>query len=442
MANAQYAVYISCVGEQDPVSEKTGVEGPLLTCLRYLKDVKNVRCHTACLIPTSRKTIPQRHTERRAKECKRHLVQIDDQLNVKIKPLTVQNPADLKQVYPKMRELLKSIVQEVEQEAQGKSLVFHLNVSSGTPQMKESLPFLVSTGQLSPHIAHLWQIFDPRGGFGRLHQRVQPAPQMDLLTQERLLLRMEQLAKQFLYQETNGLLQTSLTMEHLEFAQKLYRILTNHDQWQYEQARKQLQELLKDQNEGQSFRDWLSKVLAWLKELAKRNPPKDKLAIDRHFCAYRRLIQGLYADAISHFWTACELALEVHGASIGLPRKSRESAWEFINRIKANSNSVLKQREIQLPNESPKSLIDSVNWLRITRNKVEHGTSPVTEQLAENAKLITEAVFEALQWSQQLSDYPLHPEQVRECLLSLIQDMRESLWSRASTDSGLQEPSG
>jgi len=405
------------------------MEGALLTCLRYLISIKNVEVNIAYLIPTSRETSPQRHTEDRAKDCERQIRQIDDRIDVRLMPLMVQNPADLKQVYPKMRELLEDIVQEAEQTAQEKTLTFHLNVSSGTPQMKESLPFLVSTGQLAPHPVHLWQVFDPRGGATELHQRVQPAPQMDLLTQERLLLRMEQLAKQFLYQETNGLLQAPLALDHLEVARKLYRVLANHDQWQYKQARNQLQELLKEQDQGQSLQDWLSETLNWLNEIAQSNPPKGKLAIDRYYCACRRLIQGLYADAISHFWTTCELALEAHGDAIELPRKPRESAWEFIHRIRSSSDSVLKHQKIRLLNGSVKTILDAVDWLRVIRNQVEHGTRPVNIQLAEEAKQITEATLKALQWGQQLSSYPLHPDQVKSQLLSLIQDMRRSLWS-------------
>lgn len=426
---AQHVIYISCVGEQDPISGKTQEEGPLLTCFRYLKDVKKIQCHAVYLIPTSRKTSPQRHTEDRAKESEQKIKSIDPQLDVRFIPLEVQNPANLREVYPKMRELLGIIVQQTGQETQGESLVFHLNVSSGTPQMKESLPFLVSIGHLAPHTTYLWQVFDPRGGLTELHQRVQPAPQMDLLTQERLLLRMEQLAKQFLYQETNGLLQTPLTTRYQKPIRRLYQILTNHDQWQYKQARNQLQELLeelKDTSLEQSLRDWLSEILNWLDELAQERPPKDKLAIDRYYCGLRRLFQGLYADAISHFWTACELALEAHGDDIQLPREQQESAWGFIRRLKRKS--MLQQKEIHTKKSSG-SILDATDWLRVIRNEIAHGLRPVGVQLAKDAKQITEDLLKALQWDRQLSSYPLRPEQVKDRLLALIQDMRESLWA-------------
>ena len=428
MPNTQH-VYISCVGEQDPVSEKTQVEGALLTCFLYLKEIENVQCHAAYFIPTSRRHSPERHTEERAEECRDLIKQIDDQIDVKLMPLEAQNPADLKQVYPEMRELVKSIVREAEQEAQGKRLTFHFNVSSATPQMKESFPFLVSTGQLAPHTTRLWQVFDPRGGFTELRRRVRPAPQMDLLTQERLLLLVERSAEQFLYREAADLLQAPLMMKQREFARSLYHILANHDQWQYKQARNQLRQLLKGGGEGQTLDNWLSETLKWLNELAQDIPPKDKLAIDRYYCACRRFIQGLYGDAITHFWTACELAMEAHGDALKAPRNPREGAWDFIRRLKLHLDSILKQRKIQLPNGSVKSILDAVDWLRTIRNKVEHGTQPVDMQLAKEAMQITEVMLEALGWGQQLSSYPLRPEQVETQLLSLTNDMRESLWS-------------
>lgn len=423
-----YTVYISCVGEQDPVSEKTQVEGALLTCFRYLK-AKNVQFQAAYLIPTSRETSPQRQTEDRAEDCKVQLETIERNLNVELKPLRVQNPADLRQVYPKIRELLEDIIQDANQKAQGNSLILHMNVSSGTPQMKESLPFLVSTGQLGTYQIHLWQVFDPRGGATQLQERVQAAPQMDLLTQERLLLRMEQLANQLLFQETNGLLQSTLQTKHLQFARQLYQILANHDRWEYKQAYNQLSKLLRNSDQVPDFlRSWLSKLLGWLQILQEKDVPlKDKLAlaIDRYYCGCRRLENSLYPDALSHFWTTCELMLEEHGAQIGLPRQKQESAYAYIRRTKEErTGSVLVQTRV-----NGRSLIDKVDWLRRIRNEVEHGTRPVNEKLAKDAQAIAKTVLQALGKKEEMEECPVRPELVQKKLLRLITEMRGSLWA-------------
>lgn len=422
----EFCVYISCVGEQDPVSEKTNEEGALLTCFRYLTTVKQITFNTVYLIPTSKSLSPARHTEERAQQCAEEIQQNYPNLQIIVKPLEVQNPADLKQVYPKMRELLGSILNEVSQSAQNSSIVFHINISSGTPQMKESLPFLVSVGQLGSHEVYLWQVFDPRGGAMDLAERVQRAPELDFLTQERILLRLEQLAEHHLYQEANGWLKSALTVNHLPFAQQLYRVLAAHDQWLYKEAANQLQKVLSSHQVPDFLQDWLNQVSNWLRVLAQGLVPKDKLAIDRYYCARRRFVNALFPDVVSHSWTACELALEKHGEEIGvlMPGES-PSASELVERLK-NSQSVLNQRFCQVPDR--RGLLDAVNWLRRIRNDVEHGSRAVNQQIAEYALQIAQTLLTALGWEREMQNCPLHPDLVKKNLLSLIQAMRDSLW--------------
>ncbi|MCS7263333.1 MAG: hypothetical protein NZ805_00710 [Armatimonadetes bacterium] len=266
-----YSVYISCVGEQDPISEKTNAEGSLLTCFRYLTEEKQIKFNAVYLIPTSRKYSPQRHTEDRADECAKKIRQNCPNLQVIIKPLEVQNPSDLKQVYPKMRELLLRILCEIEQKAQNSPIIFHINTSSATPQMKESLPFLVSVGQFKHHEVQLWQVFDPRGGMETIAERVQKAPEYDLLTQERILLRLEQLAKKHLYQEANEWLKSELTVAHLRFAQSLFRILAAHDQWRYAEAFEDWQGVLSYLEVPDFLADWAKEISNWLQSSVSKS---------------------------------------------------------------------------------------------------------------------------------------------------------------------------
>lgn len=110
-----YCVYISCVGEQDPISERTKDEGALMTCFRYLTEKEKISFNAAYFIPSSREFSPERHTEGKAEECKSRIQENYPNLTITILPLKVKNPADLKQVYPKMRELLASIASEMEE---------------------------------------------------------------------------------------------------------------------------------------------------------------------------------------------------------------------------------------------------------------------------------------------------------------------------------------
>lgn len=429
MSEKSFLVYISCVGEQDPVSEKTQEDGALLTCFRYLVEVEKLHFNTAYLIPTSKKLTPQRHTEDKAKECKSKMQEMHPNTQqITIVPLEVKNPADLRQVYPNMRELLKCIIRDVENQSQNASITFHINVSSGTPQMKESISFLVSTGHLDPYEVRLWQVFDPRGGAVEISERVQHAPELDLLSQERVLYHLEQLTKQHLYQEANNCLRRGLMVAYLDFAKELYKVLAEHDQWLYKAAYNDLKRVLSIGQVPNFLQGWLNEVLNWLKELAQNSPPKEILAIDRYYCAERRRKNSLYPDAINHFWTACELALEKHGEEIRVfdPREFI-SAFKLIELISAFP-SPLRRKFVKLRGRENTPLLEVVDWLRRIRNEVEHSLRPVDKKLAENALETAKELLEALGWGGKMQNCPLRPELVEEKLSELIRAMRDSLW--------------
>jgi len=424
MSEKSFCVYISCVGENDPIGRENE-EGSLLTCLRYLIQIKQIQFNAVYLIPSSKEISPDRNTECRAVEC-REKIRNEFRIEAQIKPMKAQ-PAELKQVYPALRDLLTEIRKDVEQNAQGQSITFHINVSSGTTQMKESLPFLVSIGILKPHEVYLWQVFDPRH-YPDLERRVQRAPELDLFAQERILLRLEQLAEQHLYQEANGWLQCGLTVKYLDFAKQLYKVLAEHDRWLYKAACNNLQRTLSRSQVPDFLQDWLQKVLNWLQKLAQKQPPKNILAIDRYYCAVRRCENSLYPDAVNHFWAACELALEEHGKNIQVYRpQDLISASELIERIR-NSQSLLNRNSVKLQGQEEKTLLDAVDWLRGIRNEIAHGSRPVDKQLTKNASLIAEELFRALGWEQEMQNCPLRPKLVQEKLLQLIQAMRDSLW--------------
>ncbi len=441
MEKGQYVVYISCVGEQDPTSSRPGVEGvegSLLTCFRYLTEEKGVNFNSAYLIPTSKSLSPQRHTEDSAEKCRQRILETGKCSDVQIKPLEVKNPADLKQVYPKMRELLGAIIKEVQSKAKGSSVTFHINVSSGTPQMKESLPFLVSIDYFAPHKTFLWQVFDPRGGETQvvmmaIQERVQPAPEVDLLTRERILLRIEQLTRQHLYQAAS-LLFRDLPSEYSVFEQ-VFLVLARHDQWLYRDAYNRLSGLLRNpQGLPDYLQNWLQKFQKWLQSLSRRH--KVTLAIDRYYCARRRYESQLYPDAVAHFWTACELALESYARQHRLFQpppivqgtatpQELPTARELIEMLKVP----LRLEEINCGAPSPDHyLYGALHWLRTIRNRIEHGTQPSENALAEHACKITECLFNTLKWQRELNDCPVKPEIVQEHLHRLIQDIRDSLW--------------
>jgi hypothetical protein len=421
-----FAVYISCVGERDPFGREN-TEGPLLTCLRYLTEIKRVQFNSIYLIPSSKETSPKRHTEDRAEECRQNILE-NMQVDVQIYPMKVENPADLTRVYPTLRDILTDIRREVESKAPSHSLVFHINVSSGTKQMTDSLPHLVSVGVLEPYEVYLWQVFDPLH-FPKLQDRVLWAPELDLLAQERILFQLERLAEQHMYQETMVLLKQELTVDYIDFAKQLYAFLASHDQWLYKQAHTILNKL----NTGQVpdfMQDWLQGLENRLQEIIEGNPSTKvkMLAVDRYYCGWRRLESGLYPDAINHFWAACELALRQHGEDIKAIQPAEQiTAFELIERIRnVRQGSPLNQVEITPQSQAPQFLLNAVDWLRRIRNEIEHGSRPVDKQLAQNARQIAESVLQALEWLP--SEDSLRPDIVKKNLLQLIRAMRDSLW--------------
>jgi|GEM_PF-1885052 len=420
-----FVVYISCVGERDPFGE--GTEGPPLTCLRYLEEIKKVQFNSIYLIPSSKEASPDSHTEDNAEDCRRILLEKMQEVDVQIYPMMVNNPADLTKVYPALRDILADIRREVESKVSSCPLVFHINASSGTKQMTDSLSHLVSVGILKSYEIYLWQVFDPLH-FPELQSRVRRAPELDLLTQERILFQLEQLTKQHMYQEAKVLLKQELTADHIEFTKQLYDVLASHDQWLYKYANNILQKILSSGQVPNFMRDWLQGLASWLKEIVKDTPQAEVLAIDRYYCGWRRLESGLYPDAINHFWTACELALRHHGENIRAIRPAEQiTAFELVERIRvAKQRSPLNNAEIVLQGQVPRSLLDAVDWLRKIRNEVEHGSRPVEEQIARNAKEVAEKVLQTLGWLT-LGNF-LQPDIVKCKLLQLIQAMRDSLW--------------
>jgi hypothetical protein len=422
-----FVVYISCVGKRDPFGE--GTEGPLLTCLRYLIEIKGVQFDSIYLIPSSKEASPDSHTEDNAEDCRRILLERMQEVDIQIYPMKAKNPADLKKVYPALRDILANIRCEVKSKVSSCPChpVFHINVSSGTKQMTDSLAHLVSVGILKSYEVYLWQVFDPCH-HPELQSRVQRAPELDLLAQERILFQLEQLTKQHMYQEAKVLLKQELTTDHIEFTKQLYDVLASHDQWLYKYANNILQKILSSGQVPNFMQDWLQGLASWLKEIVKATPQAEVLAIDRYYCGWRRLESGLYPDAINHFWTACELALRHHGENIRAIRPAEQiTAFELVERIRgAKQRSPLNNAEIVLQGQVPRSLLDAVDWLRKIRNEVEHGSRPVEEQIARNAKEVAEKVLQTLGWLT--SGNFLQPDIVKCKLLQLIQAMRDSLW--------------
>ncbi|RME03931.1 MAG: hypothetical protein D6812_04785, partial [Deltaproteobacteria bacterium] len=138
-AERKRTAYLSCVGEQDPISPKTKAQGSLLTCWEYLRRKKGITFDAVYVVPTSREANPERNTEQSGEACL-DAIEAEGQEKVACVPLMVRNPANLKELYPVMKATLAAIREKELEESGGRPFTIHINVSSGTPQMKQLLP--------------------------------------------------------------------------------------------------------------------------------------------------------------------------------------------------------------------------------------------------------------------------------------------------------------
>lgn len=150
-------VLISMVGNRDPYppSDQTGVqsEGSILTLYRHL------RPQIVFLFPTlaqlGEKTS---NTQINAEKTKNEIVRLDPETKVFQDPLDLPDPTDYKDILHKTEQKITSIREQV-QRGFGSKADYHLNISSGTPQMQACWLLLVNGGRLK---ARVWQVIAPQ----------------------------------------------------------------------------------------------------------------------------------------------------------------------------------------------------------------------------------------------------------------------------------------
>ncbi|CCO07709.1 hypothetical protein [Desulforamulus hydrothermalis] len=437
-------VLLSFVGEQDPYSDKTSEEGSIVTLCRHLKP------ETVYLFPTAAGFNVRSETQSRAVDTENWIKsEVSNQINVFIRPLPFSDPTDYAVILPLTRRTIEGILQETKQV----ECEFHINCSSGTPQLKSTWLILANAGMLTN--CHLWQVANPLYNQDKRINRLE----VTFLEEENLLARIKQYAREFLFQgiaqECERLKDITLYSYRKEKAQLLAKIFKAYQSWdliRYNDAYQRLNSVYVESCKARDLSELVNvlepqvKVLAELKQNHERENQYN--LVDLYMNARRRLVRSDYTDALSRFWRIYEGVLfyyfrkhyqiEPKDLQNSQNQNCVQAIWQskyFIQGIKqisiANSVKILKEvLQDKTFNKLNKQTImvkrgqtfqslgifELLEELRGKRNEsiVAHGMKPITEDDAINCITAAEAIIKGFipEASQLITNYPLDLLQV------------------------------
>lgn len=445
-------VLLSFVGEQDPYSDKTGEEGSIVTLCRYLKP------ELIYLFPTASGFNIRSETQTRAMETETWIKsEIEKNCQIFIKPLQLSDPTDYSLILPQARQAVATVLKELSQT----ECEFHLNCSSGTPQLKSVWLILANSGVIRN--CQLWQIANPKFSKDLRVRKLE----VTFLEEENILARVKKYSQEFLFQriaeECERLQEISLYSYRKEKAGLVARIFKAYQYWdliKYDEAyRKLFSVYCNDVRSALDLSDLAEIVKSQVEVLAKL---KDNSAaeneynlIDMYFNAWRRKIRGDFTDTLARFWRIYEGALYMHLRSTykieprDLTQSVDKKRAETVAKSIANSGWVkglsivsasktleevfhdkiyrkLSEKMIPVKRGSSKQnmkVSDVLNELRERRNEsiVAHGMRPVAEDDAVNALIAADALLRELipGAHELLDDYPLGLEKILKVLETL-----------------------
>ncbi|GAB6158191.1 hypothetical protein JCM39194_13910 [Desulfotomaculum varum] len=301
-------VLLSFVGEQDPYSDKTSEEGSIVTLCRQLKP------EVVYLFPTAAGFNVRSETQSRAVDTENWIKsEVSSKINVFIRPIPFTDPTDYAVILPLTRRAIAGVLQETKQV----ECEFHVNCSSGTPQLKSTWLILANAGMLTN--CHLWQVANPLYTQDKRINRLE----VTFLEEENLLARIKQYAREFLFQEIvkecERLKDISNYSYRKEKAALLARVFKAYQSWDLIRYNDAYQRLNSVYNEARKARDLAELVtvlepqIEVLAEL-KQNQEKENQfnLVDLYMNAKRRLIRSDYTDTLSRFWRIYEGVLFYH----------------------------------------------------------------------------------------------------------------------------------
>ena len=443
-------VLLSFVGNQDPVSDKTGEFGAVITLCQHLKP------NIVYLMPTAKGASITSSTEDNARETEEYLKAYEDDISSDIscfiRPILVSDPTNFNELLPRVRENIDIILNELKR--CGGDFELHLNCSSGTPQMCTCFYVLAHAGYLqSPR---LWQVRNPKviqPGTARISEI-----NLKFLEEESIISRLRNYLAGYHFEvmsiECQKLSEISIYSQRRNVAELTARALKAYSLWDllhYKEAHQRLasiEQRWRNTVDAGDIAGILKKQTDFLSHLkAEGEDETPENLTDILFNAKRCFARKAYTDTLARFWRICEgvfyLRLrQEHGIeprNIGLSKNTVNlelvkqaignydydkdlSLFKTIKILQLLKDQVFARvlgTTLKVRRKSSLQEVkvnDILEELREKRNSsvVAHGMKPVSEEDAENSIMVAETLLKKIlpHGEELLSDYPLGEPQI------------------------------
>jgi len=319
-------VMISYVGMRDPFAQDNNQAGPVLTV------AESIRPDVVFLLPTSQMGNARSSTEENAWKTKEYLDILDWRPKVSVLPLLIRDAANVQDVLTVTKSELRRVLDVLQSD--GVPFELHLNVSSGTPQMQQTLLVLAHSG-FFPAPTSLWQALDPRLAVG---DRVRSVT-THFLEEENILHAIRKYADQYAFGvialEFKRLAEISAFQARRSLAEEFQRLFLAYAAWDHLHYRHALDRLRSvwrrfQGTEAKDLDAAFAEQAAFLERLCREPTETVPVLVDLYYNADRAFARQAYADALARFWRLYEGALrlwirEVYGID---PDRFRLSALQ------------------------------------------------------------------------------------------------------------------
>lgn len=400
-------VLLSCVGKQDPISEKTQEEGAIVSLARRIMP------HIIYLFPTGDGPNVKSNTEEEARETKKWLESlVDCKIKTLIRPLYL-DPTNYNSL---LAELRKHILRVKEEHANEKAEYF-VNISSGTPQMTAA--FLVLGTQSILADLTFWQVANPQEVDEETRIR---QINTSFLEEENTIARIKNYINKGYFklasEESDTLQKISAHSTRREKAALMKKIFLAYEYWdliQWKDAHTILREIIVEYKGCEDLKEILHILEQQAAYLDRIISNKDHIEspenlIDLYFNAKRCFDRKAYTDTLARFWRLVEgivywILRNKYGIEPTCLSKSRNAeqaqiiyakyqnnkfnlskAMRFLEENKPNDFLTAMEHKIQLQRFLT-PLSEIAEKLRKKRNDsiVAHGMRPVTREEGEAA---------------------------------------------------------
>lgn len=460
-------VLLTFVGLQDPVSDKTGEEGSIVTLCRQK------RPDVVLMLPSAE--VPGRSggaeagnnarnsTEQNAHDTKELLVSRYGfkRDGIFIRPLTLINPTDFLEILPAGRREIAAFLDSLRGCGE---LEIMLNTSSGTPQMKSCWFLWSAEGLFADTDFHLYQVINPEvSGSGSRIKEVS----YQFVDESNAIRRIREYLDKCMFlaaaEEAKNLARISAYSTRRDRARLLRQLCLAYHSWdllKYGEAYDVLNRVLDDYRGSADLKNLLDMLAHQMEVLGQLRAGNSEETVynltDIYYNAQRRYAQGDYASSLARVWRTLEGVLYYRLRQLGInPRdvssspnqKNADTLIEKIRGLKHNPQVTAAEamRALEILNDGEyknfmsrdmsqtwrgviqgRTRADAYEELRKLRNTsvVAHGMSPVVQDVS---RVALDAGKELLRLTFKreiiVNDYPFDHEKVMPCLYALVAQM-------------------